>query len=338
MSKIQRLEWIDISKAFGITFVMFGHCYLKWQYCFWFYSFHMALFFFLSGYTFALKSGGYLDFLKKKSRVLLVPYIFFAVCTIIINSILAITHGNSYDFLYIGKQYLLQNRYTLLWFLTCLFLAQQIMYVIDKVISKLYKKNIYFFVSVCFFIIFFVYRRFIDVDLPWNADLSILAVAFMCIGKQASITFKDIDISRNKRIIGSIVLFIVSVLVAFINFEKFSWVDWYSDKFGNPILFIFAAIFGVFSIILLSKSINSKFLAYLGKNSLVYYGLHRIIIDLMFVVYGKFGIAVGDSGITAVMCAIISVLVSVCVLTLCNLFINKWCPWCIGKKKVVKND
>lgn len=29
MSKIQRLEWIDISKAFGIIFVMFGHCYLK---------------------------------------------------------------------------------------------------------------------------------------------------------------------------------------------------------------------------------------------------------------------------------------------------------------------
>lgn len=58
----------------------------------------------------------------------------------------------------------------------------------------------------------------------------------------------------------------------------------------------------------------------------------------MFVVYGKFGIAVGDSGITAVICAIISVLVSICVLTICNLFINKWCPWCIGKKKVVKND
>ena len=58
MSKTQRLDWIDISKAFGIIFVMFGHCYLKWQYCFWFYSFHMALFFFLSGYTFALKSGG----------------------------------------------------------------------------------------------------------------------------------------------------------------------------------------------------------------------------------------------------------------------------------------
>ena len=68
MSKIQRLEWIDISKAFGIIFVMFGHCYLKWQYCFWFYSFHMALFFFLSGYTFALKSGGILIFLKRSQE------------------------------------------------------------------------------------------------------------------------------------------------------------------------------------------------------------------------------------------------------------------------------
>lgn len=43
-----RIEWIDIAKGIGILFVMLGHCYLDTKYTFWFISFHMALFFFLS--------------------------------------------------------------------------------------------------------------------------------------------------------------------------------------------------------------------------------------------------------------------------------------------------
>lgn len=34
---------------------------------------------------------------------------------------------------------------------------------------------------------------------------------------------------------------------------------------------------------------NNRILIELGKNSLIYYGLHRIIIDLMFVLYEKWG-------------------------------------------------
>lgn len=44
----ERIQWIDEAKGIGILLVMFGHCYLHWDFCFWFYSFHMALFFFLS--------------------------------------------------------------------------------------------------------------------------------------------------------------------------------------------------------------------------------------------------------------------------------------------------
>lgn len=53
----RRIEWIDIAKGIGILLVMLGHCYLDRKFTIWFYSFHMALFFFLSGYTFKAKTA-----------------------------------------------------------------------------------------------------------------------------------------------------------------------------------------------------------------------------------------------------------------------------------------
>lgn len=34
----ERIQWIDEAKGIGILLVMFGHCYLHWDFCFWFYS------------------------------------------------------------------------------------------------------------------------------------------------------------------------------------------------------------------------------------------------------------------------------------------------------------
>ena len=55
--KDNRIEWVDEAKGIGIILVMLGHCYLNWNFCFWFYSFHMPLFFILSGYTFFAERG-----------------------------------------------------------------------------------------------------------------------------------------------------------------------------------------------------------------------------------------------------------------------------------------
>ncbi|MFR6000938.1 hypothetical protein [Ruminococcus sp.] len=35
----ERIQWIDEAKGIGILLVMFGHCYLHWDFCFWFIPF-----------------------------------------------------------------------------------------------------------------------------------------------------------------------------------------------------------------------------------------------------------------------------------------------------------
>ena len=47
-----RLEWIDKAKGIGIILVILGHTICPPNIKFWLYSFHMPLFFFLSGYVF----------------------------------------------------------------------------------------------------------------------------------------------------------------------------------------------------------------------------------------------------------------------------------------------
>lgn len=77
-----RIEWVDIAKGYGIILVMLSHCYINKIYRFWFASFFMGLFFFLSGYTFHVRTP-YLPYLRRKARSLLIPYLFIAAVAIL---------------------------------------------------------------------------------------------------------------------------------------------------------------------------------------------------------------------------------------------------------------
>src|SRR5512132_506835 len=76
MSK--RIEYIDIARGIGILLVVMGHNDFAVVSPFGYkliYSFHMPLFFFLSGYLLNITSG-FWTFLKKRFNSLLKPYYF----------------------------------------------------------------------------------------------------------------------------------------------------------------------------------------------------------------------------------------------------------------------
>ena len=329
-SRAERIEWIDEAKGIGIVLVMLGHCYLHWKFCFWFYAFHMPLFFILSGYTFSGK-GKFADYLKKKIRTLLVPYMFFVIITMCCNGVLAVTHGNEYHVFEILKLYIIQNRYTLLWFITCLFLANLLMYVLQNFRYKRKTNRFWLIVGCIGALVFGIYKVIIGKDLPWNADLAVLAMAFMSLGKwcREQKIIEKVRLMRYSLAICIIITFCVSA----VNYIYFDRVDLYSDAFGNPILFMTAALTGTLAVVLISMMTDNRILIELGKNSLIYYGLHRIIIDLMFVVYGKMGIQIDNASWSAVGFAIISVCVAIVILTPVKYLVLKYIPWCLGKKK-----
>lgn len=86
MNTNERISWIDILKGIAIVGVFVGHTtgaqfgnvsgFLN----VWVYSFHMPLFFFLSGYVFSLrKYENYKYFFMRKVKSLIVPMVFLAL-------------------------------------------------------------------------------------------------------------------------------------------------------------------------------------------------------------------------------------------------------------------
>lgn len=123
-----RIAWIDVAKGIGILLVVFGHLHIGLAVGI-IYTFHMPLFFFLSGYVHRIQRG-YASFFQKRSIHLLVPYIAFLLLLAPLELHHA-SHGGKPalekaigDILWGGDR--LRGDYGVFWFITCLFATQQI--------------------------------------------------------------------------------------------------------------------------------------------------------------------------------------------------------------------
>ena len=176
-------------------------------------------------------------------------------------------------------------------------------------------------------IIFFAYRSLIGIDLPWNADLAVLGMSFMSLGLWYQA--KADPFISNKQLRLSIIITAVIFHVG----------DWYSNRFGNPVFFVVGACAGIFATILISRRFSLHKLAYLGANSIVWYGLHRIIIDATFILYNKLDITIIRGSLLSLILALISVIVATVLLIPVNAVLTKYFPFLIGKRKIrVNND
>lgn len=87
MSKrINRINWIDVAKAIGILLIVLSHTLENGLFRQAIFSFHVPLFFFLSGLTFhAVKKGVW----KKRFFRLYLPYIIFSIVSIMAFAVAA---------------------------------------------------------------------------------------------------------------------------------------------------------------------------------------------------------------------------------------------------------
>ena len=145
---MEKQKNIDILKGLGIIFVVMGHSggYGSGSLSGYIYSFHMPLFFFISGYLLKIDKKP-IDFIKRKITTILIPYtLFFAFSFIWINTVYATIHKApifSFPFEKIDffKALILSGGYLEkiplnnfpLWFLPHLFIALIISYGILKI-------------------------------------------------------------------------------------------------------------------------------------------------------------------------------------------------------------
>lgn len=277
-----RISYLDIAKGLGIILVVIGHTgFLKDAVSKYVFSFHMPLFFVISGMLIFLKNEGeknLLDIIRKKSKSLLTPYVIFSVLYIIIS---IFEYGNGV----LTKEDMIQSiiyMFTFygdstLWFLPALLLGEVLFIALNK---KLKGLNL-LAVSVILGALSYTVQVLITPLWARNADnllivnlidflrvflRGIIAESFIAIG---FFGYKFISEKLSKRVYCLVIGTILLVLTYGISYFN-DTVDFHRVVLGNYPLFLLSGITGSFGIILISKALNnSKILSYFGRNSLI---------------------------------------------------------------------
>lgn len=367
----KRLLFIDMARLYGVALVYYGHfieSYMKagssaaaMHYKF-IYSFHMPLFFLLSGYI-AKKHVGNTSFqawLKQQMASRLVPYLFLSLLLIIPTFwITGFTVGLSLPSVEgyvkgIGATILAGFPYFNIptWFLICLFVVEIFHYVTSRFLSS----NARILVIALGFYIF-------GSLLAWNAGFmrptNILSPHgkiypyFMILEAFTgyAIYLIGVYLRRNNVLAGSASPLILAVssftclVLVFLTFDLnkgmflipfYDAVILVASSHGNPILFPLTAVLGSLLIVIIAKmTTRIRFLCYLGGNTVVIFGLNGVFYHLVNDRLASYLILLhGNDGINIFLCGLAVSLVSMSLTVPFVFFFNRFCPQLIGKPKV----
>lgn len=285
----KRIEWIDAAKGIGLILVMLGHLQAPYLVT-WIYTFHMPLFFFLSGVT-TLNGNRYnfTEFLKKKIKSLVIPYfslgIIIWIFYVIINCFVGEDNRLYGSNLHMLGEFFKQEHFWTIWFLAALFVAEIIFYWIDHLSQG--QKIVKIIISVIVCIAGFVYYRIGGSGLPWNIDIALVAQFFLCMGQLFGDSNKTKEfILHSKKLkwtVGLAILIVINLSAAVINIKIFgTTLDMSVGLYGNEVSAVIAAMTGTLFIICCANKIHSKALLWLGQNTMVIFSWHSRIIKVLF--------------------------------------------------------
>lgn len=174
--KSNRIEAIDIAKGIGILLMVMGHTGFGGVFDKLIHTFHMPLFFFVSGYFYRPdKTKDFRQYLLRQINLLIVPYLAFAL----FYELLHYLYVGEMSWGYFFKSLLSSNHNRIdvagaLWFLMALFSAKIVYSILDHNIKGLFARTI---VIGIISLSAMTFRRF-DIYLPLGLDtaLSMLIV------------------------------------------------------------------------------------------------------------------------------------------------------------------
>jgi len=265
---MNKLNWINVSKGIGILSVVAGHTY-EGEITRNIFIFHMPLFFFISGYL--LKpTKDYDYFFNKKSKHLLVPYVFFLA--ILYPSFYGLPHLNikeiaEYFYVPIMGGSMLNGALGVFWFVSCLFLTQQLM---NYLIFNFHAKTMFVIVLIFFIVSFFnTYNK--NIWLPWNSHVLLAASPIYYIGYYS----RQVTLKVNK-----IYIFILGFLILiFSGMFPNNVYDMKFTNYGYPFITLFSSLILILNIKHFSLYISKykhieKCFSELGRASMIIMYLH----------------------------------------------------------------
>ena len=273
-----RIDWIDMAKGYGMLAVIIAHICTGPLHA-WIYTFHMPLFFFLSGYVFSNKDKFDL-FIKKKAKALLIPYFTLGIPMVAFKVLFSLyqktfTIDSTIELV---KNFVFQKRLWTLWYIACLFFLNIIFYLVTKFAKKNISKAV---IVIAMAFIGLVYYKSGGLPLPWNIDACFMAIPFFFAGYVLKENSNKIDnlLSQTKNKILLFLAFgLINVVFGYLNIRTTGkGLEMFYSEYANPIFTYISAFAGIFAVIIFSRFFTIKPIRYIGKNSLIYYAWHQTI-------------------------------------------------------------
>lgn len=294
MSERKRLDYLDMAKGIGILLVVIGHLQGKDIFalspyilpiCTWIFSFHMPLFFIVSGILINYKKDLDKDLnvlAKRRFRGIMVPYYCFSVCYLsVVLYALIIERSIMPGTLFVNLWYVLSTYgMSVLWFLPALFLGELVFLYLFKKFDT--RKSIIILLILTMIASFGAWglQQF-TYDTPALERLHefaivilrpILAAAFIAIGYFSYFLFREREKINLKEILLALLLLLIGIF--FVN--QNGGVDFRSLVQKNLFFYYLCACCGSFGIILLCKNCKPlRILKYFGANSLIIMAVHN---------------------------------------------------------------
>ena len=253
-----RILWVDAARGIAMLLVILGHCIGSLNdpgYKF-ILSFHMPLFFFLSGYC-SKKEEQFRPYLKKKARELLVPQLLFGVFECWIDMMSG--RPEEIDILndFLG------------WFLLVLFYISIVFWLIQT-FGYEKKRTIRFGVFIINFILIIILER-LQVSTLLHIEVVPMALLFFLLGYQCRRSdFFESDIYQ---VISSVCILLIPVLAICSSCN--APVTMYTNNYGNYPLFFIGALGGIFFICEIGKRIqDNQIIIWIGENTIYFFVLH----------------------------------------------------------------
>ncbi len=298
MGQTKRLDYLDMVKGFGILFVALGHLEdISALTRGWISSFHMPLFFVVSGILMAVKNDPEKDFgetVKKRFRGIIIPYCYFSLSYFLIDilNLYVIKNIDRHTFLVDTIDSLTFYGMSVLWFLPALFLASVGFLFCKKKLNDKLLIPLLLLIAIAAYLIKLALEPLYqtnEASLPITTSLKIcyiflralIAQCFVGYGyyiKKWADRFRAGDSkaaavfsSRITELILGIVLLACNIALSVYN----GCVDLHNIILNNVPVFFIGAFSGCFGIVLICKAIPAvRLITYFGRNSIIVMACH----------------------------------------------------------------
>ncbi len=294
----QRITWIDMAKGYGILAVFIGHMVQSSPLGLFVYSFHLPLFFFISGYLFKT-DGNLWHFLKKKARSILLPYFTLGLLVVFCDAFYPLFfsghHFSSKHLMYeLSKEftaYLFQCRYSTLWYLAVLLGVNILMFFVCKIEKNLMQAVVVIALFTGAMVYYYVLG---GGELFWNIDAAFPALLFFWAGyfikdKNLVENWLMNSVRKPAILVGSLS---VNIIFNALNLVFFDYgLEMYRCSYGMPLFTVISAFGGILFVIILSIMTTAKPIIYIGKNSLIFFMWHQAVVyPVLDAVYYMIGV------------------------------------------------